>query len=114
MNKEKHKLIGKQGEISNSIEKLEEELDRDFYKLAKTNFRKKLVEKCARDKVIDDLNKYYIALEWSILRYHKDKMKEINRRMKELWRATYKGNDIGIGRKPENYRISSRQILAVF
>jgi DNA repair protein RAD50 len=28
------------------------------------------------------------------MRFHKERMKVINTIMKELWRATYKGNDI--------------------
>ena len=40
------------------------------------------------------MNKYYIALDWSIMQFHKERMNVINRIIKELWRATYKGNDI--------------------
>ena len=91
---EKASYSGQVNELKKRIESLQEELNNDFYKLAKKNFREKLVEKCARDKVIDDLNKYYIALDWSITRFHQEKMREINRTMKRLWKQTYKGNDI--------------------
>ena len=47
-----------------------------------------------RQHVIADLDKYYRALDWAIMQYHRDRMKIINRIVKELWRATYRGNDI--------------------
>ena len=70
LEKEINQHSGKVYELKRRIEDIETELDRDYYKMAKTQFRKKLVEKCARDKVINDLNKYYMALDWSITRYY--------------------------------------------
>ena len=52
------------------------------------------VELRCRQHVIGDLDKYYRALDWAIMQYHRDRMKIINRIVKELWRATYRGNDI--------------------
>ena len=37
---------------------------------------------------------YYIALDWAIMRFHQERMRVINRNIRELWRATYRGNDI--------------------
>ena len=34
------------------------------------------------------------ALEESLMRYHHEKMKEINSTLADFWRLTYKGNDI--------------------
>ena len=47
-----------------------------------------------RTKVAEDLNKYYIALDFAIMKYHKEKMKVVNKIIRELWRNTYRGNDI--------------------
>jgi len=41
-----------------------------------------------------DLNSYYKATEWAMLRFHKEKMKEINAIIRELWRQIYRGSDI--------------------
>lgn len=41
-----------------------------------------------------DLEKYYRALDRAIMTYHAYKMEEINKIVKELWRNTYRGNDI--------------------
>lgn len=39
-----------------------------------------------------DLDKFYRAMDKAILSYHKTKMNEINKIIKELWRNTYKGH----------------------
>lgn len=46
------------------------------------------------DVAAEDLNKYYKALDTAIMRFHSDKMRIINGIIRELWRTTYKGNDI--------------------
>jgi len=43
---------------------------------------------------ISDLEKFYKALSYSITRFHQERMEVINRLVKELWRQTYRGNDI--------------------
>lgn len=42
----------------------------------------------------DDLCRYYTVLDRAIMRFHSIKMQEVNGILKDLWRATYKGNDI--------------------
>lgn len=41
-----------------------------------------------------DLNSYYKATEWAMLHFHKEKMREINAMIRELWRQIYRGSDI--------------------
>lgn len=41
-----------------------------------------------------DLNSYYKATEWAMLRFHKERMREINAIIRELWRQIYRGSDI--------------------
>lgn len=41
-----------------------------------------------------DLEKYHKALERTLLLFHKSKMDDINRTIKELWQKTYRGVDI--------------------
>ena len=48
------------------------------------------MEHRCRHHVIADLNKYYIAMDWAIMQYHKERMVAINRSIREMWRATYK------------------------
>ncbi|XP_033607955.1 DNA repair protein RAD50 [Cryptotermes secundus] len=49
-----------------------------------------LVEEAA----VSDLNCYYQATEWAMLHFHKERMREINTIIRELWRQIYRGNDI--------------------
>jgi hypothetical protein len=42
----------------------------------------------------NDLNSYYKATEWAMLHFHKEKMREINAIIRELWRQIYRGSDI--------------------
>ena len=92
--RQKQKLLGRLGELDNTIEELEGELSSDKYSLAESRYRKKSIEARCRYHVINDLNKYYIALDWAIMRFHQERMRVINRMIRELWRATYRGNDI--------------------
>mmetsp|Transcript_38328 Transcript_38328/g.96422 ORF Transcript_38328/g.96422 Transcript_38328/m.96422 type:complete len:157 (-) Transcript_38328:1395-1865(-) len=46
------------------------------------------------DLVCKDLDKYHHALDKALVKYHTLKMDEINKIVKELWQATYKGHDI--------------------
>ena len=77
------------------------------------------------ERTITDLNTKFIltrdiaaevaekmdALEESLMRYHHEKMKEINSTLADFWRLTYKGNDIEtieIKSDVEKDKISSR------
>ena len=94
LDREKHKNEGRMTEMTLKISDLDQELKEERLATAAEKYRKTLVQKCAEEKVIKDLNTYYIALDWAIMRYHKEKMKRINQTMKLLWRQTYRGNDI--------------------
>ena len=94
LEREKFENKGRMSEMTLKISDLDQELKEDRLANAAERFRKTLVQKCTEEKVIKDLNTYYIALDWAIMRYHKEKMKRINQTMKLLWRQTYRGNDI--------------------
>ena len=42
----------------------------------------------------EDLNRYYVALDYSIMHFHAEKMKHVNDIVRDLWRQIYCGNDI--------------------
>ncbi|KAG7234852.1 hypothetical protein INR49_003873 [Caranx melampygus] len=44
--------------------------------------------------VIKDLDLYYKALDQTIMKFHSMKMDEINKIIRDLWRSTYRGQDI--------------------
>lgn len=43
---------------------------------------------------IEDANVYHKVLDTAIMRFHNEKMKILTHIVRELWRQTYKGNDI--------------------
>jgi len=52
---------------------------------------------------VEDLNKYFKALNTALMRFHETKMADINKSITELWNKTYKGSDIdGIAIKTED------------
>jgi DNA repair protein RAD50 len=40
------------------------------------------------------LHIYYLALNQSVIVFHKERMEEVNRIIRELWVSIYKGSDI--------------------
>lgn len=43
---------------------------------------------------VQDIDKYYRALEKAVLSYHQEKIAQVNKIIGELWRMTYRGSDI--------------------
>ncbi|XP_042867629.1 DNA repair protein RAD50-like [Penaeus japonicus] len=87
-------LDGRLQEVNKTIQTLESELRRKEIRDADKNYKQKFVEMKCTDVAADDLNKYYKALDTAIMRFHSDKMRTINSIIRELWRSTYRGNDI--------------------
>ncbi|KAK8943466.1 DNA repair protein RAD50 [Platanthera guangdongensis] len=62
-----------------------------------------------------DLDRYYMALDKALMRFHSMKMEEINKIIRELWQQTYRGQDIdyisihsdseGAGTRSYSYRV---------
>ena len=62
------------------------------------DIEKKLLEleiryQLTRDMAIE-INEKHEALEESLMKYHHEKMKEINRTLSDFWKMTYKSSDI--------------------
>ena len=85
---------GQKVQLRQTIEELEEELGQEKLRDADENYRLKSVEIEVRKVVCEDLNKYYMAQDWAIMRFHQIKMEQINKIIRELWKATYQGTDI--------------------
>ncbi|RWS26128.1 DNA repair protein RAD50-like protein [Leptotrombidium deliense] len=80
--------------VISRMRELEKEMNLDKYKNAKENFRKKQLEVIAESIVCEDLDKYYKALDHSVMAYHQKKMEDINKLAFKLWKQTYRGGDI--------------------
>lgn len=59
-------------------------------------YKDKLIELRTTEMANHDLDKYYQALDRTLMKFHTDKMEEINKIIKELWQQTYQGQDIDL------------------
>ncbi|XP_044757620.1 DNA repair protein RAD50 [Coccinella septempunctata] len=87
-------LRGQETELKTTIEDIEKELNQPENKNSEKIYKEKLFELKLMEKLVTDLKIYIKALHHSVLEYHKDRMVQINYRIRELWRNIYKGNDI--------------------
>ncbi|VIO98538.1 Uncharacterized protein BM_BM5562 [Brugia malayi] len=60
----------------------------------KAEFKKEVVKKCVIKRVIEDLANYIRAVDESVVKFHAQKMEEINEVLSSLWEQVYHGNDI--------------------
>lgn len=110
MEKEIAKLKGTADELQQVINELEQELAQPVNRNALKNYRDKVYQYSLLELSMKDLNKYIAIFEKSILDFHSERMKQINRRIRSLWRAIYKGNDIDyIEIRTENTTGSSKR-----
>jgi len=56
--------------------------------------RNKLIEFETTQMAVQDLEKYWTALDKALMRYHRMKIEDINKIIRELWQITYQGEDI--------------------
>lgn len=119
---EKSKSEGKLTEKEQNIVHLEREMRKPEFANAEKNYTEMKIQMRTTELAQSDLDKYNKALDWTIMSYHKHKMAEINKIIKELWRNTYRGQDIDTieiqsdedkgtssKRKSYNYRVVMRR-----
>ncbi|CAH0545747.1 unnamed protein product [Brassicogethes aeneus] len=87
-------IKGGKDAIAKHVEDYKIEQEKPTNKNAYKEYKKKLFEYHIEKNLNCDLQKFAIVLEKSILRFHKDRMVHINKVIRELWRAIYRGNDI--------------------
>ncbi|TMW43633.1 hypothetical protein DOY81_011287 [Sarcophaga bullata] len=90
----KGELLGQRGEVKHQIKKLEKELAEPKYRDSLMNYKRTYYEVQLCKKVVNDLGQHRVALEWALMQFHTEKMREINRLIREYWRLIYRGNDI--------------------
>ncbi|KAK0064769.1 DNA repair protein RAD50 [Biomphalaria pfeifferi] len=94
LNQKRSTALGRQQGFEDQIESVKNDLNSDMYKEAEKKYKTKVIEIKTTEIVNMDLQKYYSALDKAIMMYHKTKMEEINVIIQELWKNTYRGNDI--------------------
>lgn len=94
LNIELGRLSGTLGTLTSSCEAMQKVLDEKKYKEAHKQYMSSVYDVHIYQAAIEDMAKYRIALEKSLLKFHQDKMDQINHLLCEYWNAIYQGNDI--------------------
>uniref|UniRef100_H3DLI5 RAD50 double strand break repair protein n=1 Tax=Tetraodon nigroviridis TaxID=99883 RepID=H3DLI5_TETNG len=112
--------VGRQKGFEEEILHYRKELREDQYEKADERHKNKMITLRTTELVIKDLDLYYKALDQTIMKFHSMKMDEINKIVRDLWRSTYRGQDIeyieirsdlddnasaGVKRRTYNYRV---------
>ncbi|XP_069366570.1 DNA repair protein RAD50 [Paralichthys olivaceus] len=112
--------LGRQKGFEEEILHYKKELREDQYDKADERYKNKMIIMRTTELVIKDLDIYYKALDQTIMKFHSMKMDEINKIIRDLWRSTYRGQDIeyveirsdvdenssaGVKRRVYNYRV---------
>lgn len=92
--KEKAQTEGQKAELGQLIASLRTELNKEFYRDVDKKYKDKLIALKVQEICCEDLNRYYVALDYSIMHFHTEKMKHVNDIVRDLWRQIYCGNDI--------------------
>lgn len=87
-------LNGTFQEIAKSIKELEAKLQREEYATAEGRYLDEVKDLEIHQAISEDLANFYNALEWALMKFHKERMSVINRMVREMWHSTYKGKDI--------------------
>ncbi|XP_053702919.1 DNA repair protein RAD50 [Synchiropus splendidus] len=86
--------LGRQKGFEEEILHHRKELREDQYEKADERYKNKMITMRTTELVIKDLDLYYKALDQTIMKFHSMKMDEINKIIRDLWRNTYRGQDI--------------------
>ncbi|KAM4619701.1 DNA repair protein RAD50 [Polymixia lowei] len=112
--------LGRQKGFEEEILHCRKELREEQYSKADERYRDKMIIMRTTELVNKDLDLYYKALDQTIMKFHSMKMDEINKIIRDLWRNTYRGQDIeyveirsdvdenssaGVKRRTYNYRV---------
>lgn len=87
-------LHGQIQSIEKQIKDSEEELSADRYKNAKRYYLKECYKVGILEASISDFKAYRAVLEKAVIKFHQDKMNQINQSIREYWNSIYRGNDI--------------------
>jgi DNA repair protein RAD50 len=85
---------GEQSQIQQKLSDIQRDMTNPKYADAKKNYVELLVERTVTAGAIEDLTKYWKVLDEAIIKFHEQKMAQINSILQELWVRVYQGNDI--------------------
>ncbi|CAK4452546.1 unnamed protein product [Aphanomyces euteiches] len=88
------KLVGHQDNLQENIRELQSQLSHPDLNNIEEKKRNLLIEFETTMLAVSDLDKYYKALDISLMEFHSRKIEEINAIIRSLWQITYRGQDI--------------------
>ena len=80
--------------LNGKLQTLEEEANLETHKCALDKYLMCSSDLRVLELCVNDIDKYYKALDRAVMNYHLLKMNEINKTIKLLWRQVYRGHDI--------------------
>nr|XP_035962320.1 LOW QUALITY PROTEIN: DNA repair protein RAD50 [Halichoerus grypus] len=86
--------IGRQKGYEEEIIHFKKELREPQFRDAEEKYREMMIVMRTTELVNKDLDIYYKTLDQAIMKFHSMKMEEINKIIRDLWRSTYRGQDI--------------------
>ncbi|NWW92134.1 RAD50 protein, partial [Rhynochetos jubatus] len=89
-----HVALGRQHGFKEEIARFKKELQESQFRDAEEKYREMMIVMRTTELMNKDLDLYYKALDKAIMTFHSMKMEEINKIIRDLWRSTYRGQDI--------------------
>lgn len=93
----KDKQLMMKGSLSTYAKQIlskEKELGAKEYKDIHKRHRTAMIELETNKMAVQDLERYYLALDKALLTFHRSRMEEVNKIIRELWQKTYRNQDI--------------------
>ncbi|ETL77381.1 hypothetical protein L917_21676 [Phytophthora nicotianae] len=87
-------MRGKKQQLMEKIREYKVQLRVPTLKDVEEKYRHKLIQHETTQMAVADLDRYFKALDESLLQHHSKKVEEINTIIRSLWQITYKGQDI--------------------
>ncbi|OQR95158.1 DNA repair protein RAD50 [Achlya hypogyna] len=87
-------FAGKQVQLEEMVREVQVQLRSRELKNVDEKQRHKLIDYETTMMAVSDLDKYYKALDVSLMEFHSKKIEEINAIIRTLWQITYRGQDI--------------------
>ena len=90
--KEKHSESARLATLEQQLTELAQELDQEHLKNAHQRYLKHFIQQTVEEIASQDLERFYKVLDQTMMTYHTQKMNQLNRIIRDLWRTTYRGS----------------------
>jgi DNA repair protein RAD50 len=92
--KEKHSTSARLATLDQQLIELEQELEQEHLKNAHERYLQHFIQQTVEEIASQDLERFYKVLDQTMMTYHTQKMNQLNKIIRDLWRTTYRGADI--------------------